>query len=159
MMPIVEGVEQLAPKIQQLAAALRTSDPTSMGPTSFLATVQSTTVNKQSLLATLTSTDVVGDFIFFPKLPVELRLKIRKEALPGSRILELFYDVAIADEGIDHHISIAQNAKPAVGIIRANLSPSALLHVSPRGPKSSLKEISPTRCRPSQALLHIDGSY
>jgi hypothetical protein len=37
-------------------------------------------------------TSVCETFTLFPKLPIELRLKIWEEALPGPRIIEIHHD-------------------------------------------------------------------
>jgi hypothetical protein len=76
----------------------------------FLEGIQVSTSNIHSLSTALIASDAVGDFIRFPKLPIELRIKIWKSCLPSQRIME-FYAKVVNDTGsnqIEHNIGIKQ---------------------------------------------------
>jgi hypothetical protein len=62
---------------------------------------------------------MVGEFVYFLKHPVELRLRTWTEALQGPRILELFYEPG--------HDDITHELRDEA--LRANISPPVLLHV------------------------------
>jgi len=47
----------------------------------------------EALSDDLFTTGAIGRFIFFPKLPVELRLEIWSLALPGPRVIEVFQNL------------------------------------------------------------------
>lgn len=56
----------------------------------FIEGIQASTSNIHSLSTALINSNSVGDFLRFPKLPTELRLKIWKTCLPGQRIVEFY---------------------------------------------------------------------
>jgi hypothetical protein len=56
----------------------------------FADSILASTSKIETLNVELVTTGAVGQFIFFPKLPVEIRLEIWRLALPSPRIIEVF---------------------------------------------------------------------
>jgi hypothetical protein len=78
----------------------------------------------------------LNEFTLFPKLPVELRLKIWRAALPGPRIIEAYYDY---EESVNGDISD--------GVIRTNQPPPVLLSVCHESREETLRKYI-TICKP-----------
>ena len=77
---------------------------------SFLEGIQVSTSNIHSLSTALIDSGAVGDFIRFPKLPIELRIKIWKSCLPSQRIVEFYDKVVNKSDGnqMERNIGIKQ---------------------------------------------------
>ena len=124
----MQTILSLADSIQLSLATMKQS----MHPelSTLLSTVHTSTTAIQDLTATAISAGLVSEFIFFPKLPVKLRQTIWEAALPGPRILELFYESDFDDEAIERKNEV----------IRANLVPPTVLHVCRESRQVALKK-------------------
>jgi hypothetical protein len=80
----------------------------------FLEGIQVSTSNIHSLSTALIASDAVGDFIRFPKLPVELRFKIWESCLPSQRIVEFYAKVVNDTDGNQMERNIGINQAPHI---------------------------------------------
>lgn len=87
-------------EIQSMAKTIKTStfellsaipdQSTQLALKTFVDSILATASTVETLSSKLATTGAIGQFIFFPKLPIELRLKIWELALPGPRIVEAY---------------------------------------------------------------------
>jgi 2EXR family len=113
-------------EIQSIAKALQSStmqflstisdELAQLALKSFMNNILASTSKIETLSGSLVTTGTIGQFIFFPKLPMELRLKIWTLALPGPRIIEIYQNFNIG-------IRFGNE-------IQANNPPPALFHVN-----------------------------
>lgn len=119
--------------IKTLHAGISTESPPSQNLTETqlesMSSIHSSVSEMQILANMLLSAVSLNQFIFFPKLPIELRLKIWREALPGPRIIEAYYDY---HESSDGDISN--------GVIRTNQPPPVLLSVCFESREEALRQ-------------------
>ena len=94
-----------------------------------MSSIHSSVSEMQILANMLLSAVSLNHFTLFPKLPIELRLKIWREALPGPRIIEAYYDY---HESSDGDISD--------GVIRINQPPPVLLSVCFESREETLRQ-------------------
>jgi hypothetical protein len=75
----------------------------------FLANILASASKIEALSESFLTTNPVGQFIFFPKLPIELRLKIWELTFPGPRIIEIYKQELCRSE---YQIEIQANNPP-----------------------------------------------
>jgi hypothetical protein len=76
---------------------------------SFLETIQASTTKIRSLSTDIVSSGVVGLFIKFPKLPLELRLKIWKFSLrQSSPVVKFFAKLSSSGANSEHNFGVRQ---------------------------------------------------
>jgi hypothetical protein len=87
-------------EIQFIANALKSSttqflstipnQSTHLAPKTFIGNVLASEIKIEDISGSLVTAGAIGQFIFFPKLPIELRLNIWELALPDPRVIEVF---------------------------------------------------------------------
>jgi hypothetical protein len=118
----IREIQSIAKALQSSTTQFLSSIPnqsTQLALMRFMDSILSSASKIESLCGSLVTTGVIGQFIFFPKLAIELRLKIWKLALPGPRIIEV-------------HLTEAFRRPPGRWMeeIQAKNPPLALFHVN-----------------------------
>jgi hypothetical protein len=118
IMDMMNTIQNLTQQIQaSLTSVASMATPTLLKMAPLASSITKTVLSIKSISVQLeTLKTPVGDFMLFPKLPIEIRLKIWREALPCPRVIDVVYD---------KFETISQEMK----VLRTNQPPPMMLHV------------------------------
>ena len=142
----MESVQEVLDEMQQLASetmanCLHSTEISATTIDAALLVLKPGAAWLQKMIRDITWLGRTSHFTLFPKLPVEIRLKIWREALPGPRIIDVCLDVDYGE--CDYESYKASNGGFMFRtVLRANQPPPVVFHVCSESRRESLRILS-----------------